>query len=439
MITDYEIKKRSGEEVLYIYLDFDTEFFKLGANGKKKKLDEIVSEFMKKHDISFDGKKVAIISGGLLVATLMLKAPNMQYESHGNFSSVPNVVEVEKTPVDMDIELEDDIQSDVKVEEETKKPVQEVETAPSKDPIKVEVKPDTKPPVSTNKPGTSTPNKVESKPESKPQAPVVDNNIYINVKRSNGSIVKIELEEYVVGVVGAEMPASFNKEALKTQAVIARTYALRANERGQILTDNSSTQNYKSDDQLRAMWGSSYQTYYHKIKSAVQETKGVYLTYNNVIIDAVYHSTSNGRTEASEYVWGNAFPYLVSVESPYDTSNSSFSKEVHISYADISRKLGITVDATSEVQILSKTSGDRIEKISFGGVEFSGVTVRNKLGLRSADFDISKTDTGISFTTRGFGHGVGLSQYGANGMANHGYDWTSILKHYYKGVNLSHL
>ena len=266
----------------------------------------------------------------------------------------------------------------------------------------------------------------------------VDNNIYVKVKRSNGNIQKIELEEYVIGVVGAEMPASFNIEALKAQAVVARTYALKAISNNKVLTDTSSTQNYKDNEGLKQMWGSSYDTYYNKVKNAVMDTKGYYITYNGKYIDAVYHSTSNGKTESSVNVWGNSFPYLVSVDSPYDNTNPSFIKTEFISYSELSNKLKMEINNDTEINIISKTISNRVEYLKISDKQYSGVDFRNILGLRSADFSIEKIENGINFTTKGYGHGVGMSQYGANGMAKNGSNYINILKHYYTKVVISH-
>lgn len=441
MIKDYEIRKENGEETLFIYLDFDSEFAKLKGNSKRKKISQLVGDYLKEKNIDFSGKKIAIISGGLLMATLLMKAPSIDYNANTKYYEGNKIVLVEDN-LDGEVIIDDLEQSTTQSDSE-KGNVSSTKPSSSNQSGGNTIS--TSNPSQSVKPGPGGTNQsAGAKPESKPESPQpgqkpVDNATYITLKRSNGQILKIEIEEYLVGVVGAEMPASFNKEALKAQAIIARTYALRASERGSILTDNSGTQNYKSNEQLRAMWGSSYQTYYQKVKSAVQETKGLYLTYNGVIIDAVYHSTSNGQTENAEFVWGNAFPYLTSVLSPYDTSNSSYSKSVTLGYEVISSKLGMSVDSTSDIQILSKTTGMRVDKILIDGVEFTGVNIRNKLGLRSADFDIVKSDVGLTFTTRGYGHGVGLSQYGANGMANHGYDYASILRHYYRGITFAHL
>ena len=235
------------------------------------------------------------------------------------------------------------------------------------------------------------------------------------------------------------MPASFNMEALKAQSIVARTYAVNTINKNKRLTDNNSTQNYKSNDELRSMWGSNFNTYYEKVKNAVNSTKGMYLTYNGEIIDAVYHSTSNGYTEDSIYVWGNSKPYLKSVSSIYDNTNKNYLYTLYLSYEDISNKLKNSVDINTEFNILEKSSSGRVVNVEINGITYSGINIRSLLGLRSTDFNIEKTDTGINFITRGYGHGVGMSQYGANGMANHGSNYRDILLHYYTGVSISSL
>jgi len=221
--------------------------------------------------------------------------------------------------------------------------------------------------------------------------------------------------------------------------VVSRTYTLKCISIGKTLTDNASTQMYKSKGELQSMWGANFNSYYAKVKQAVDSTKGEYLTYNGTYIDAVYHSTSNGRTEDASNVWGNSYPYLVSVESSYDNTNPSFSISKSFSYSELSSKLGFSVNGDSEFNILGYTSGGRVSSISIDGNIFSGVSFRSMLGLRSADFDIVKNNDGVVITTRGYGHGVGMSQYGANGMGKAGYSYRDILLHYYPGVSLGQL
>lgn len=335
---------------------------------------------------------------------------------------------IEETKEQVKQEQKEEIKVE-KPKEDNKK--EQVKQESKKEEIKQEIK---KEETKVEKPKQEvTQNKVEEEVKNE----VIDNKTYVTVYRTNGTVLTLELEEYIIGVVGAEMPASFHSEALKSQAIIARTYALKAMKNNRVLTDDSKTQNYKDINQLKSMWGSSYNTYYNKIKNAVESTKGIYLTYNGSIIEAVYHSTSNGYTESSINVWGNDYSYLTSVESKYDSINSSFLKETFITYEKISKLLNTTVTKDTNFNILSYTSSNRVDIIEVNGIEYTGVKFRSLLGLRSTDFEIKKQEDGIVFVTKGYGHGVGLSQYGANGMAKNGYTYKQILKHYYKGITIS--
>ena len=259
----------------------------------------------------------------------------------------------------------------------------------------------------------------------------------ITVYRSNGSVINLNMTDYLIGVVSSEMPASFNLEALKAQSVLARTYALKAKQTGKKLTDTVSTQSYIDIDQMKNKWGNSFNTYYNKIKNAVENTNGEYLSYNGNYIEALYHSTNNGKTESSLDVFGNYYPYLISVSSEYDKNASSYLRTINMPLDTISNKLGLSLNNDSVISILSYTDGGNIKEININGNNFSGKKVRELLGLRSADFDISISDNNANITTRGYGHGVGMSQYGANGMANAGYSYKDILSHYYPGTTLT--
>ena len=259
----------------------------------------------------------------------------------------------------------------------------------------------------------------------------------ITVYRSNGSVINLNMTDYLIGVVSSEMPASFNFEALKAQSVLARTYALKAKQTGKKLTDTVSTQSYIDIDQMKNKWGNSFNTYYNKIKNAVENTNGEYLSYNGNYIEALYHSTNNGKTESSLDVFGNYYPYLISVSSEYDKNASSYLRTISMPLDTISNKLGLSLNNDSVISILSYTDGGNIKEININGNNFSGKKVRELLGLRSADFDISISDNNANITTRGYGHGVGMSQYGANGMANAGYSYKDILSHYYPGTTLT--
>lgn len=259
----------------------------------------------------------------------------------------------------------------------------------------------------------------------------------ITVYRSNGSVINLNMTDYLIGVVSSEMPASFNLEALKAQSVLARTYALKAKQTGKKLTDTVNTQSYIDIDQMKNKWGNSFNTYYNKIKNAVENTNGEYLSYNGNYIEALYHSTNNGKTESSLDVFGNYYPYLISVSSEYDKNASSYLRAINMPLDTISNKLGLSLNNDSVINILSYTDGGNIKEININGNNFSGKKVRELLGLRSADFDISISDNNANITTRGYGHGVGMSQYGANGMANAGYSYKDILSHYYPGTTLT--
>jgi stage II sporulation protein D len=258
----------------------------------------------------------------------------------------------------------------------------------------------------------------------------------VTMYRSNGVILQIELEEYLIGVVAAEMPASFNYEALKVQATIARTYALKKISRNEVLTDTTSTQAYIDTSQMKAKWGASFDMYYNKIVNAVKDTKGQYITYGGTYIDAVYYSTSNGYSENAVNVWGNNVPYLVSVASPWDKIAGTFLKVENKDFNTIMSILGLRIDENTEVEILSRNSSGRVNNVRIGSNIYSGTQFRKLFGLRSTDFDIKVSNGKFIITTKGYGHGVGLSQYGANGMANNGYSYQEIIKHYYTGVNI---
>jgi stage II sporulation protein D len=258
----------------------------------------------------------------------------------------------------------------------------------------------------------------------------------VTLYRYNGTVETISLEDYVVGVVSSEMPAAFNSEALKAQSVLARTYALKRISQNLVLKDTTADQVYKDVNQLKAMWGADFQTYYNKIVNAVSATKGKYLAYNGNYIEAVYHSTSNGQTEDAVAVWGNSYSYLKSVDSHWDLAASSYLRETTKEFSVLSSIIGIDFNATTNIEVLSRTAGNRIGEIRIGDKTFTGVELRNLLGLRSADFDIKIDGDNAIFVTRGYGHGVGMSQYGANGMAKEGYGYADILAHYYPGTQL---
>ncbi len=259
----------------------------------------------------------------------------------------------------------------------------------------------------------------------------------VTIYRSNGSILKIELENYLVGVVAAEMPASFDIEALKAQAVVARTYALKKIEEGVKLTDTTETQCYIDNVKMKSMWKDDYNFYYNKVKEAVSKTAGITIKYQNKYIDALYFSTSNGYTEDASNVWGNDIPYLKSVDSLWDKDVAGYQKQVTISFKDVLKKTGVKLTNESVVKVLKRNESNRVSEVLLGDKVFTGNKLRSLLGLRSSDFDIVVKKDNIVITTKGYGHGVGMSQYGAHMMALKGYNYKNIINHYYTGVSIS--
>ncbi|WP_316570534.1 stage II sporulation protein D [Neobacillus sp. YIM B06451] len=259
-------------------------------------------------------------------------------------------------------------------------------------------------------------------------------------------VEKLPLNKYLEGVVAAEMPAEFEEEALKAQALAARTYIVKqlmAEEKtglpeGAQVSDTEIHQVYKSDAELKRIWGRDYSWKKKKIAEAVRSTDGQILTYNGKAITATFFSTSNGFTENSEEYWENAFPYLRSVESPWDRKSPKFKDRVSIPVPEFERRLGVKLGNSKTIgKITGRTAGNRISKVDFNGKVLSGRKIREELELRSSDFSWQRRGNEIIITTRGFGHGVGMSQYGANGMAAEGKSYQQIVKYYYKGIEIS--
>lgn len=261
-------------------------------------------------------------------------------------------------------------------------------------------------------------------------------NVMVRVKRvSSGVIQDIPLEEYVVGVVAGEMPVSFELEALKAQSVASRSYVLHKIENynnDYDVVDSVSNQVFLDDNQLKEKWGDRYVEYINKIRSAVNNTSMEYLEYDGHVIDAMFFSTSNGYTEDSGVVFSSSLPYLKSVSSEFDEEVSpAFKKVKTMSLQEFYDKLGLSYQKKLNISILERSSSYRVVRLKINGVEFSGRTLYDSLGLRSCDFSIEQLGSNVSIETKGYGHGVGMSQYGAEGMAKKGYSYQEILSHYY--------
>lgn len=243
--------------------------------------------------------------------------------------------------------------------------------------------------------------------------------------------LETELEEYVVGVVAAEMPAAFPEEALKAQAVAARTYQVRHMEAAgssDVLYDVG--QAYNTTEEQKKKWGKNYGFYAAKIRKAVRETAGEIMIYEGEPILAAFHAQSGGKTEDAENVWSEAVPYLKSVDSSEDKNAPDNQTTVKINAETVAKKLG-----SDELKILSRTQASYVDEVQVGEKVLTGRQVREKLGLRSANFSVAKKGGDLVFTVFGYGHGAGMSQYGASFLAEKGMTYRQILQHYYTDID----
>ncbi|MCG3417961.1 stage II sporulation protein D [Oceanobacillus jordanicus] len=266
----------------------------------------------------------------------------------------------------------------------------------------------------------------------------------VAVMRSNlEKVDNVPLETYVAGVVASEMPVEFEMEALKAQALAARTYIVNYKLHGDIteeadVTDTVQHQVYKDEAELQKLFGDEYQEKMNKIKEAVNATKGEVLTYKKELITPAFFSTSNGFTENSEDYWKDELPYLRSVESHWDENTPKFLDQQTYSINQVEQALATKIPSDKALSIeITRTDGQRVQELTINGDAFSGREVREKLELRSSDFTIEQKDDHLIFTTKGYGHGIGMSQYGANGMAEEGKTYKEIVNHYYKDVEIS--
>lgn len=284
-----------------------------------------------------------------------------------------------------------------------------------------------------------------------PPSPAAAAPAYGTVEVWNGEeALTMSLFDYIVGVTAGEMPASYEEEALKAQAVAARTFTLkhmtgeaRCKSGHTICTDPSCCQAYISVEQMKKNWGSSFSAYYEKIARAVSETEGMVLTSGGELVTALYHSSSGGRTENCEAVFALALPYLVSVESEGEEDSPEYSAVKTYTSEEFAAIINERFpdaqlrDPAKEVVVWERTESGRITLIRLGGVVITGQQLRNALRLHSTNARFDFEDGMVRITCLGYGHGVGMSQCGANAMARRGAGFEEILKHYYTGVELS--
>lgn len=274
-----------------------------------------------------------------------------------------------------------------------------------------------------------------------------------------GNIIQLPLEDYVTGVVAAEMPAEFPAEALKAQAVAARTYILKRLKAGGVINTQHSGadvsdncregQAWISEEEMKKRWGKlGYYRYYYKIRQAVDETRGLAITCQGQLIEPVYHSSCGGKgTENASDVWKVDEPYLKGVTCPYDADPQPV-RVVRLSPERVTKALKVNLnvipaiksgeagETASLMKVIDYTSSGRPKTVLLGEKTYPAAIVRDLLGLRSNDFDLKIDPKEVEVTTRGYGHAVGMCQYGAKGFAQHGYNYKKILKHYYSGVEI---
>lgn len=275
-----------------------------------------------------------------------------------------------------------------------------------------------------------------------------DSGYTLRILGSDGQVTEMDMNQYLWGVVAAEMPASFEEEALKAQAVAARTYALNKGPTANhpdadLCTDYNCCQAWIARADAQSNWGDRAVTYTNKITAAVAETGNQVILYEGQLIDAVFHSSSASATQDAVEVWGNSVPYLQSVDSPEGENVPNYQSQATISSQEFQ---GLFLEARPEADLSGDPStwvgdtqyndGGSVHTITIGGVTVTGAQARQIFNLRSAAFSVSYADGTFTFDVTGFGHGVGMSQYGADAMAVAGSTYTEILQHYYTGVTV---
>ncbi len=272
----------------------------------------------------------------------------------------------------------------------------------------------------------------------------------LRVLQKDGTVEAMTMGDYLWRVVAAEMPASFEGEALRAQAVCARTYSLWKLQAGShkedgadLCADSSCCQAYITPEDAAQRWAGNAEAYTGKIAAAVAATDGQVLTYEGAPIQAVFFSSAAGSTADAAEVWGRSLPYLVPVDSPEGEEVPNYRSTVTLGAEDV-RKLaeqaGLGCDLSGEpsgwFQNLTRTASGRVASVELGGASLTGGAARDLFSLRSACFDIAEKDGVFTFSVTGYGHGVGMSQYGANALAKQGKGWREILAHYYTGAEL---
>lgn len=264
----------------------------------------------------------------------------------------------------------------------------------------------------------------------------------VSVLHSDGNLEKMDMDLYITGVLLGELPADFEDATLRAQAVVARTYALKRNKgdkhaENAVCTDSACCQAYVSVTDYLTRGG--LQSTVDRMLAAVKDTCNQVLTYNGELIEATYFSCSGGRTEDALAVWGTDIPYLQAVDSPGEEKAVHYTDTVRLTASEFADRLGIHPAGGADTWFgaTTYTDGGGVQTISVAGVLFKGTELRQKLGLRSTAFTVTVVGDAIYISTKGFGHRVGMSQYGADAMAAQGSTYDEILAHYYPGTVLT--
>ena len=314
------------------------------------------------------------------------------------------------------------------------------------------------PVIFTSRPNTQVNTNINTQGEENISKSIYDYQKYSEIKllhASTNAIESIPLDEYLYGVVSAEMPASFEPEALKAQAIVARTYTIykivsnnKKHGEADICDSSSCCQAWISKENRLAKWTQeNREEYWNKIVNAVNSTQGKIITYEGKPINAFFHANSGGATEAPVNVWGGTgYPYLQTVTTAGEDAYSQYSSQLTVSQKEFEEKIkkehsDFKIDFKQEdcIKIEEYTDGNRVKTIKVGNLKLSGVEIRSIFTLRSANFTITMEDENIKFEVSGYGHGVGMSQTGADSLAKQGKNYQDIVKHYYTGVEIENM
>lgn len=266
-------------------------------------------------------------------------------------------------------------------------------------------------------------------------------------------VEEVKLDEYLCHVVSAEMPADYELEALKAQAIVARTYTIykaknKKHDNADICDDSTCCQAWVSKEERLARWEESKrESNWQKIEQCVNETKGKIITYQNEPINAFFHANSGGTTELPVNVWGGSgFPYLQVVQTAGEEGYRQYASEAEFSHEELIQKLKtkyediqINFENSEDIKILEYTDSNRVKTVKFGNHELSGIEARTIFGLKSTNFEITKEANKVKFTVKGYGHGVGMSQTGADTMAKQGSNYEEIINHFYVGIEIKEI